>query len=159
MKLCIPVATAEGLNAPLFPDFGAARHLLIIDGDAVHAVDREHPEQISEALVAGIEGILCSEIHPQLLFQLQQNRIGVFGCEAATAGEALALFRAGELEAAPIFDPHGEAGGGCCGGHGDDGEDSHGCCGGAGHDDPEHECCGGQGREGGGCGGQCGCGH
>ncbi len=162
MKLCIPVASNEGLDAALHPDFGAARHLLIVEGEHVHQVDREHPEQISEAIVSGIQGILCSEIHPRLLFELQHNGIQVFGCDAADARMALAQFRAGELEAAAPFDPHAESAGGC-GGHGE-----HECCGGKGHGSDDHECCGGQGHghghahEGGGCGGHgggCGCGH
>lgn len=171
MKICIPVESADGLAAALHPDFGAAQHLLIIDGDAVHAVDRAHPEAISEELVSGIQGILCSEIHPRLLFQLQQNGIQVFGCEAESAAVALAQFRAGELEAAPPFSVPPEQAGGCCGGHEHgEGEAAHECCGGKGHEDPDHECCGGKGHEHGhahgGCGGQgrkqgggCGCGH
>lgn len=161
MKLCIPVATPEGLASPLFADFGAARHLLIVDGDSLHAIDRAQPELIAEQTVAGIQGVLCGEIHPRLLFELQQNGIQVFGCEAASAGEALAQFRAGELEAAPPFSVPPEAACGC-GGHE---ESAPGCCGGKGHDDPEHECCGGKGHgHEGGCGGHgksggCGCGH
>ena len=158
MKLCIPVATADGLAAALEADFGAAQHLLILDSDSdvVHAVDRAQPEQISEEVVTGIQGILCGEIHPRLLFELQQNGIQVFGCEAESAAAALAQFRAGELEAAPPFSlppemmggcgcgGHEEEAGGCgCGGHGDD----HECCGGKGHDDPDHECCGGKGHD------------
>jgi len=180
MKLCIPVASADGLAAELFADFGAAQHLLIVDGDTVHAIDRAQPELIREDVVAGIQGILCSEIHPRLLFELQQNGIQVFGCEAATAEAALAQFHAGELEAAPPFSPEamggcgcgggkegcGDEEGGCCGGQGDD----HECCGGKGHDDTDHECCGGKGHDnpdheccgggkGKGKGGGCGCGH
>lgn len=175
MKICIPVDSTEGLSAALHPDFGAAQHLLIIesDSDVVHAVDRAKPELISEDIVGGIEGILCSEIHPRLLFQLQQNGIQVFGCEAETAAAALAQFRAGELEAAPPFSVPSEQAGGCCGGHAHEHAhgDDHECCGGKGHDNPDHECCGGKGHgaEGhghGGCGGHggkkeggCGCGH
>lgn len=174
MKLCIPVATPDGLAAALEADFGAAQHLLILDSDSdtPHAIDRAQPELIREEVVSGIQGILCGAIHPRLLFELQQNGIQVFGCEAATAGEALAQFRAGTLEAAPPFalppemqggcgcGGHAEAGHGCgcgdaegegcCGGHGED----HECCGGKGHDDPDHECCGGKGE-----GHGCGCGH
>lgn len=162
MKLCIPVASAEGLSAPLHADFGAARHLLIVEGEVGHCVDREHPELISEDIVSGIQGILCSEIHPRLLFELQHNGIQVYGCEATSAGEALAQFQAGELEAAPPFNPGEEQAGGCCGGHGHgeaDGE--HECCGGKGHDDPDHECCGGKGHGQGSAQGRggCGCGH
>lgn len=173
MKLCIPVATPEGLAAPLFADFGAARYLLIVEDETLQAIDRSQPELISEQVVAGIEGVLCSEIHPRLLYELQQNGIQVYGCEAASAGEALAQFRAGELEAAPPFSVppeaacgcggHEEEASGCCGGKGHH-EAGHECCGGKGHDDPEHECCGGKGHGHGhgGCGGQgggCGCGH
>ncbi|MDP5239292.1 hypothetical protein Q9Q94_07110 [Uliginosibacterium sp. 31-16] len=180
MKLCIPVATPDGLAAALEADFGAAQHLLILDSDSevFHAIDRAQPEAISEEIVSGIQGILCSEIHPQLLFQLQQNGIQVFGCEAESAAAALAQFRAGELEAAPLFNPE-HAGGGCCGGHdhaadheccgGANHGDDHECCGGKGHDNPDHECCGGKGHNhehgAGGCGGQgrksggCGCSH
>jgi predicted Fe-Mo cluster-binding NifX family protein len=156
MKLCIPVATPEGLDATLEADFGAAQHLIVLesDSDIVHAVDRAHPELISEELVTGIQGVLCGEIHPRLLFELQQNGIQVYGCEAGTAGQALAQFRAGELEAAPPFSLPPEMEGGCgCGhaeGHGEHAcggaEDGHECCGGAGHDNPDHECCGGKGH-------------
>ncbi|MDQ7990910.1 MAG: hypothetical protein REI09_14865 [Candidatus Dactylopiibacterium sp.] len=154
MKLCIPVASAEGLAAPLHADFGAARYLLIVDGDAIHAVDRERPEEISEAVVGGIEGILCGEIHPRLLFELQHNGIQVYGCEAATAADALAQFQAGELEATPPFSVPPEAGhahgqGGCG-------------CGGGGHHAHDHDAEHGHGHGGGGCcgggGGGCGCG-
>jgi len=170
MKLCIPVAAPEGLAAALEPDFGAAQHLLIIedDGKTIHAVDRAHPELIKEEAVAGIEGILCGEIHPRLLYELQQNGIQIYGCEAPTASAALDQFLAGELEAAPAFSlppemqggcgcghKHGEeAEGGCCGGHGEgegcgcgDKEDKQGCCGGG-----EHGAHGGH-------GGGCGCAH
>jgi len=191
MKLCIPVATPDGLNAALEADFGAAQHLLILDSDSevIHTVDRAKPELISEDVVAGIQGILCGEIHPRLLFELQQNGIQVFGCEADSAATALAQFRAGELEAAPTFslppEVTGHEHGGCCGGKGHD-DDAHECCGGKGHDDDdaheccggkahaegkEHECCGGKGHDeaardecSGGhhnkkAGGGCGCGH
>ncbi len=166
MKLCIPVASPEGLSSALHADFGAAQHLVIVDGETVHLLDRAQPESISEELVSGIQAILCSEIHPRLLFELQRNGIQVYGCEALTAADALAQFRKGELEAAPPFNPHEEGGEGCCGGHSHAGE--HECCGGKGHEDPDHECCGGKGHahEEGGCGGHgrkqaggCGCGH
>lgn len=171
MKLCIPVATPEGLAAALEPDFGAAQHLVIIedDGQTLHAVDRAKPELISEDMVSGIQGVICGEIHPRLLYELQQNGIQVFGCEASTAGEALTQFHAGELEAAPPFSlPADMQGEGCGCGHNHDSEacgcsqdgDDHECCGGKGHDNPDHECCGGKGQDGGkGHGGGCGCGH
>lgn len=159
MKLCIPVATADGLNAALEPDFGAARHLLVLDseGQGFHALDRANPESISPEVVAGIEGIFCGEIHPRLLFELQQNGIKVFACEAGSAADALAQFRAGELEAAPLFSLPPEMSGGCgCGhSHGEhqhaQGEQAGGCCGGGGHGE-DHECCGGKGHGGEGCG-------
>lgn len=165
MKLCIPVSAPEGLAAALEPDFGAAQHLLILeeDGQTIHAVDRAHPELISEEAVAGIQGILCGEIHPRLLFELQQNGIQVFGCEAATANEALEQFKAGELVAAPPFSipPEMQDGCGCGHQHGGEGcgcehgEGEHECCGGKGHEEADHECCGGSGH---GNQGGCGCG-
>lgn len=153
MKLCIPIASPDGLAAALHADFGAAQHLLVIDSESgTHiAVDRARPETIAEETIAGIQGIVCSEIHPRLLFELQHNGIQVYGCAAETAGAALALFQAGELEAAPPFEPHEARGdhphghGGCCGG-GKHAEE-HECCGGKGHDDPDHECCGGKGHD------------
>lgn len=161
MKLCIPVATPDGLNAALESDFGAAQHLIVLDSDSDQftAVDRARPELISPELVSGIEGVICGEIHPRLLFELQQNGIQVFGCEAESAAEALALFRAGSLEAAPAFSMPADMAGGCCGGHGHHHGHGHahdhsagGCCGGKGHDNPDHECCGGKGHgESGGC--------
>lgn len=181
MKLCIPVATPDGLNAALESDFGAAQHLIVLesDSDLFAAIDRAQPELISPELVSGIEGVICGEIHPRLLFELQQNGIQVFGCEAASAGEALTLFRAGTLEAAPAFSMPAEAAGGCCGGHGHShghehhhghahahGEGGccggheaaeHECCGGKGHDNPDHECCGGKGHGQGHGHGGCGC--
>lgn len=176
MKLCIPVATPDGLAAALESDFGAAQHLIVLesDSDQFAAVDRAQPERIDPELVSGIQGVICSEIHPRLLFELQQNGVQVFGSEAASAAEALAQFRAGELEAVPAFSQPPEAGG-CCGGHGHHhghahahgeggccgghahahGEAEHECCGGKGHDDPDHVCCGGHGHgSGGGCGGE-----
>lgn len=164
MKLCIPVVTPDGLNAALASDFGAAQHLLLIDSEHEHflAIDRAKPEAIQEEHITGIQGILCGEIHPRLLMQLQQNGIQVFGCEAETAAAALAQFRAGELEAAPAFNPHADLGahahdGACCGGHTHEHAhaDGHECCGGKGHDNPDHECCGGKGHghDAGGCGG------
>jgi predicted Fe-Mo cluster-binding NifX family protein len=160
MKLCIPVASPEGLSALLEADFGAAQHLIVLDSesDEFHAVDRAQPELIREDVVAGIQGVLCGAIHPRLLFQLQQNGIEVFGCEAETAAAALAQFRAGELLAAEPFDPElaSAHAGGCCGGHehadeheccgGANHGDDHECCGGKGHDNPDHECCGGKGH-------------
>jgi len=159
MKLCIPVATADGLNAALEPDFGAARHLIVLDseGEGFHALDRANPESISPEVVAGIEGIFCGEIHPRLLFELQQNGIEVFACEAASAADALAQFRAGALEAAPLFSLPPEMSGGCGCGHShgehqhEHGEHAGGCCGGGGHGE-DHECCGGKGHGGEGCG-------
>lgn len=176
MKLCIPVATPDGLNAALESDFGAAQHLIVLesDSDQFAAVDRAQPERIDPELVSGIQGVICSEIHPRLLFELQQNGVQVFGCEAASAAEALAQFRAGELEAVPAFSLPPEAGG-CCGGHGHHHGHSHAhgeggccggheaaeheCCGGKGHDDPDHACCGGKdhGHEHGHGHGGCGC--
>lgn len=149
MKLCIPIASPDGLAAALHADFGAAQHLLVIDSESgTHiAVDRARPETIAEETIAGIQGIVCSEIHPRLLFELQHNGIQVYGCAAETAGAALALFQAGELEAAPPFEPHEargdhQHGHGCCGGANH--AEEHECCGGKGHDDPDHECCGGK---------------
>lgn len=169
MKLCIPVAAPEGLAAALEPDFGAAQHLLIIETESqtVHAVDRAHPELISEEVVAGIQGILCGEIHPRLLFELQQNGIQVFGCEAPTASVALDQFHAGKLEVAPPFSLPPEMQGGCGCGHEHEGHGEGGCCGGHGEgegcgcssgEDKQGGCCGGEGGHGHGQGG-CGCGH
>ena len=182
MKLCIPVASPEGQESKLAADFGAARHLLILDSESelFEALDRAEPSTIAQSAVAEIRGVLCSEMHPHLLFNLQKNGIQVFGCEAQTAAEALAQFRAGELEAVPeipaeMFEhegcgcgSHGRGEGGSCGGH-DHGQEGcgcqhddpdHECCGGKGHDDPDHECCGGRGHGADhGHGGGCGCGH
>lgn len=165
MKLCIPVAAPEGLAAALEPDFGAAQHLLIIeaDGQTMHAVDRAHPELIKEEAVAGIQGILCGEIHPRLLYELQQNGIQVYGCEASTAAAALDQFRAGELEAAPPFSLPPDMQGGCGCGHDHGGHGEGGCCGGGGDgegcgcgtgEEKQGGCCGGEGGHGG-----CGCSH
>lgn len=173
MKVCIPVASADGLNAALVPNFGAAQHLLIVDSDdgSVQAVDRNAPAQISAGVLAGIEGILCGEIHPRHLFELQQTGIQVFGCEADTAAAALALLRAGQLQAVPPMRmPPGQHGG--CAGKGRSDPD-HVCCGGGNHQHDhehdhdhahdgdahahgEHECCGGKNHAAGhgGCGGQ-----
>jgi len=156
MKICIPVTTPDGLSAALESDFGAAQHLLILDseGSDVCALDRAHPELISQEAVAGIQGVLCGQIHPRLLMELQHNGIQVFACEAQTAAAALAQFRAGELEAVPPFTVPEEVAGGCCGGHAQHNKD-HECCGGKGHDDKDHECCGGKGHADGESG--CGC--
>ena len=144
MKLCIPVAAPEGLASMIEADFGAAQHLIILDSDSdtFHAVDRNSPEQVSDEIIGGIEGIFCNEIHPRLLVQLQQNGVHVFGVDPGSVADVLAQFRAGELEPLPRFSPP-QDGGGCCGGH-DHGaaEADHECCGGANHAD-DHECCGG----------------
>ncbi len=88
MKLCIPIASPDGLAAALHADFGAAQHLLVIDSESgTHiAVDRARPETIAEETIAGIQGIVCSEIHPRLLFELRHGvgaRIGRGGHLAA----------------------------------------------------------------------------
>lgn len=154
MKLCIPIADAGGLGSAFDPDFGAARYLVIVDTDSgiTHTVDRHQPEQVTDELVADIGAVLCGEIHPRLLHELQHNGIQVYGSDADTAATALAQFKAGELALA--VGPHAHGGhGGCCGGHGEHhahGHDEAGCCGrgGHGHSHGEGECCGGQGGHG-----------
>jgi len=153
MKLCIPVATPDGLQAAFESDFGTARHLIILDSNgydrrqSIHAIDRTRPELTSAEVVTGIGGVLCGDIDPILLFQLQQGGIQVFECKATSASAALAQFRAGKLRALPRIDrPTGPAyaQSGCGGGSRDD---VHQCCGGKAHDDGhahEHTHCGTQ---------------
>jgi predicted Fe-Mo cluster-binding NifX family protein len=141
MKLCIPVATPDGLHAAFEGDFGTARHLIVLDSNgydrrqSIHAIDRTKPELTSAEVVTGIGGVLCGDIEPSLLFQLQQGGIQVFECKATSAAAALAQFRAGKLHPLPRVERPSEL------------EQKHSGCGGGPRDDA-HQCCGGKGQDG-----------
>lgn len=148
MKLCIPVNAPSGLESLLEPHLPSAEHLLFFDTQTrlceEIALRGQHP-----GAAAGMEihAVLCGSINRITLRTLIEQGIAVYGTDAQTAGQAIAQYENGELEAAVVAAsrPRGDEQdyrGTCCSnghGHGDVGNGSS-----------ERHCCG----EGGGCGGQ-----
>ncbi|SDH19950.1 NifB/NifX family molybdenum-iron cluster-binding protein [Propionivibrio dicarboxylicus] len=160
MKICIPVASSEGLAACVVPAQPDTRflHLHDLETDSFELIDLNQPDG-GDAEIA-FDAIICSAISKPVFGALRQQGKHVFLTEATTVADALAEFASGEMFRIPDQAAGGGCGGGgCgggCGGHGHDEEDAHaeggGCgCGGHGH---AHEGggCGGHGHEGGGCG-------
>lgn len=98
MKVCLAVSEERGLESRLARNFGGAPGLLIVDSE------NESVEWIDAAAGAcrsapiEIDLIICGGIGRALLGQMRQQGIPVFGTGLPTAGEALAAWKAGELE-------------------------------------------------------------
>jgi predicted Fe-Mo cluster-binding NifX family protein len=140
MKICIPVATPCGLHAALEPDFSGARHLIVADteDDTVRLLDRQQWRTGDDEIVSGIQAVFCTQVEPGIARDLQANGIQVHLCEASSAGDVLAQFRAGQLQPLPpLSAAQGRC---CCGGHHDHAQEHR----------HEHEDVGG-------CGGHGGC--
>lgn len=176
MKLCIPVASSDGLAACVAPAQPDTRFLHVhdLDSDSFEQIDLNQPAGSDDAIV--FDAVICSAIAKPVFGSLRQQGKLVFLTEATTVADALAEFASGAMYRIPDHAAGGGCGGGgCgggCGGHGHEGDDDEhghahgGCgggCGGHGHDTHEDEddhagacACSGHGHEhahGGGCGG------
>lgn len=145
MKLCIPVNAPKGLESLLQSHLPSAEHLPFSDTETRLREDialRGH--QAGSADDIEIHAVLCGSINRVTLRTLIEQGIKVYGTDAQTVAQAIALYDNGELEAAVVAAGCGasnaQEGGSCCGG-------GHGHGDGAG-EQGEHQCAG----EGGGCG-------
>ena len=149
MKICIPVAQANGLESEVFPNFRGAPALVVIDSDSRECVGIDASSGACGSTPLVIDAIVCSGGIGRGMFNgLRSRGIRVFNTEAFTVAEAMAELEAGRLEEVNEV--------ACCGGegHGHEGGHEHGHH----HHEDGHACCGGSGHAGH-AGGGCGCGH
>ncbi|WP_319239411.1 NifB/NifX family molybdenum-iron cluster-binding protein [uncultured Propionivibrio sp.] len=160
MKICIPVASSDGLAASVDPAQPDTRflHLHDLETDSFELIDLNQPDEKDDAIL--FDAVICSAITKPVFGALRQQGKQVFLTEAASVAEALAEFATGEMFRIPDQLAGGGCGGGGCGGGGCGGHEGHGeghghahgggCGGGCGgHDHDEQE---GDHAHGGGCG-------
>ena len=144
MKLCIPVATPEGLSARPEAAVPNVRYLHIFDLESrdfeeIDLMAQEAQEEAARPAVV-FDALACTSIARPLFGNLHRQGVSVFLTEAQTVQAVLEEFDRGEMFQIPDAEAEGGCGGGCSG-HGAGG----GCHGGGGG-------CGGGGNAGG-CGG------
>lgn len=126
MKICMPVERAEGLDAPLFPNFRAAPLLLVIDSDTQACAHVDTRGGGCGALPQGLDVVVYVDGMGGGMFRgMQQHGIRVFRAQGGSARAALDALALGRLE-----EVHQVA---CCGGghhHETQHGHGHGCCGG-----------------------------
>lgn len=151
MKICIPVASADGLAAGIDPAQPDTRflHLHDLETDSFEQIDLNEPSESDDAII--FDAVICSAISKPVFGALRQQGKQVFLTEAASVAEALAEFATGEMFRIPDQLAGGGCGGGGCGGgcgghqeHGEGHGHAHagGCgggCGGHGHDEEDDE--------------------
>ena len=142
MKLCIPVVAPNGLASAIEPHLPQAAHLLFFDTE-LRSCQAYSMSELSSGIEEEVlmDAVLCGSINRITLKTLLEQGIAVYGTDAPTAGQAIAQFEAGELQAAVL--------GGGCGGHAHSAGGAGHCCSGESAAAGSHGCSGGHG----GCGG------
>jgi len=104
MKICVPVESAEGLQAPLYDRFGSAPYFLLFElGQGVlTSINRGSPdrvrgmcEPVRELLDHAVDVVICKGINGHGIEMLARHGIRVYRTNAETAGEAVEDFRSG----------------------------------------------------------------
>lgn len=117
MKLAITAAGSD-LNAPLDSRFGRAPKFVLYDTetDAFEVIDNEQNlnamqgagVQSAESVArAGARGLVTGHCGPKAFRVLSAAGIRVYTTDAATVGEAVERFRAGQLDEATSADVDG----------------------------------------------------
>jgi predicted Fe-Mo cluster-binding NifX family protein len=117
MKVAI-TASGSDLSAPLDPRFGRAAGFLVVDTETGETTYAPNDQNLNAPQGAGIQtaqnvaatgakAVISGHCGPKAFRILNASNIAVYPCSAATADEALALFKAGGLEAANAADVEG----------------------------------------------------
>lgn len=106
MKLCIPVATDEGLNSVVYGHFGSAPLFVLVDSETMTVEplanrDQTHVHGACNPLraLAGrqVDAVIVGGIGPGAVNGLQRAGIAVYQSPAQTLAEAVAQFNQGRL--------------------------------------------------------------
>ncbi len=128
MRICVPTATDDGLDAAVHGHFGSAPYFSILDTEtgAVEAVrnaneHHEHGQCNPVGALTGLnpDAVVVRGIGRGALVRLTQAGIAVYVAEGATLAEVGVRFQSGDVRAMD-FDSacHGHS-------HGDHGHDHH----------------------------------
>lgn len=127
MKICFPVAAAQGVESTVYDHFGSARQFVVVDSEtgqltAIDNRDLGHQHGACNPVGAlgghDIEVIVVGGIGAGAMAKLQQVGIQVFRAQAATVRENLELFKSGAFNTS--LTPS-------CGGHQHTDGHSHSC--------------------------------
>ena len=153
MKLCIPVASPEGLSSRPEAALPNVRYLHLVDLESRQFEEIDLEADLAEDRAVAFDALACTSIARPVFRGLRQKGIEVFLTEAQSVQQVLDEFEQGEIFRIP--DEAGGCGGGCSGGHGahehgqchgsgggchGHGNGSGGGCGGHGHEEGEHGC-------------------
>jgi predicted Fe-Mo cluster-binding NifX family protein len=108
MKLAVTTQRPD-LDSPVDPQFGRARHVLVIDTDTdeIRVLDNQRNLnalqgagiQAAQSVVdAGAQGVLTGQVGPKALATLQAAQVAVYAGVAGTARGALERWRSGGLQ-------------------------------------------------------------
>lgn len=104
MKLCIPVADGEGLEARVSGHFGSAPYYALVDTDTarVTMVKNDHQShggcaQVGRLRRHQIDGVVCSNMGRRAYGRFRADGIEVYTSERETLSQVLEEYRAGTL--------------------------------------------------------------
>jgi predicted Fe-Mo cluster-binding NifX family protein len=114
MKLAVTTQRPD-LDSPVDPQFGRARHILVIDTETnhVHVLDNQRNLnalqgagiQAAQSIVeAGVSSLLTGQVGPKALAALEAAQIVVHTGVAGTAREALEVWRCGGWQSGGVED-------------------------------------------------------
>ena len=117
MKIAF-TTTGTDIDSPLDPGFGRARNFLVYDLQADSFAIVSNAQNLDAAQGAGIQAaqsiakagakaLITGHCGPKAFRVLDKATIAVFNCDAATVGEALARYRAGQLTPAAAANVEG----------------------------------------------------
>jgi len=117
MKVAI-TAQGPGLDSPVDPRFGRARHFVLIDTDSGEFSAHDNAQNLNAPQGAGIqtaqavarlgaEAVLTGHVGPKAFATLRAGKVAVFTGVTGTVREAVERFKAGELHAAETADVEG----------------------------------------------------
>lgn len=107
MKVCIPTADNQGLDASIHNHFGSAPFFVVVDSETQtvevienHNPHHEHGQCAPTKLLEGrsIEAVVCQGMGQRAVTKLQESGIAVYVAAPTTAGDALAQLRSQALQ-------------------------------------------------------------
>ncbi len=107
MKMAI-TSQGTGLDSPVDPRFGRAKHFLLVDTDTGQASTHDNTQNLNAPQGAGIqaaqtvarlgaEAVLTGHVGPKAFTTLQAANIAVYTGVSGTVNEALEQFKSGRL--------------------------------------------------------------
>ena len=112
MKVAV-TSTGSRLSSQVDPHFGRTRYFLLVDTESGSFAARDNSENLRTPHHAGIQGagilvslgakaVITGQIGPKAFRTLQAGQVRVYTVSSASVGEAVARFKAGELQ--PLFE-------------------------------------------------------